>query len=329
MLALASYDPAWPARFEAEARCIRGLLGELALRIEHVGSTAVPGLDAKPVVDIQVSLASLEPLNDYVERLAGIGYSHVKLGAFDRVYPFFQKPAVWPSTHHVHLCVAGSELECRHLAFRDYLRVHPQVAAEYVTLKRKLASVACGDDIEAQERYSLAKSDFVNAVVEWAVPMDRIVAFLTRIGIPPVAATIGRPSLLPGIDIVAGELHFERSRVIWPGDLLHEAGHIAVTPAKMRRALDGALADAPDAPFAGEVEATAWAYAAVVAAELEPSILFHPGGYHGASERLIFAYGNGMYAGVAGLCAAGMAASREEVLSKGLPAYPTMLRWLR
>jgi GrpB-like predicted nucleotidyltransferase (UPF0157 family) len=165
MITIAPYDPAWPAMFIAEAATIRRVLGKLALRVEHVGSTSVPGLAAKPVVDIQVSVASLEPMGTYIEMLASVGYIHIPLGAFDRVYPFFQKPAEWPSTHHVHLCVAGSEQERDHLAFRDYLRAHPLVAAEYLDLKRRLATVHDGATLQSRERYSLAKTEFVASVL--------------------------------------------------------------------------------------------------------------------------------------------------------------------
>jgi len=171
MITIDPYDPTWPARFDAEAVSIRRLLGELALRVEHVGSTAVPGLAAKPVVDIQVSVPSLEPIGHYIEQLFRIGYCHVPLGPFDLVYPFFRKPAIWPSTHHIHLCVVGSEQEQRHLVFRDYLRNHPIVAAEYVTLKRRLALIHHGRTIASQERYSLAKSRFVNSVLKRALPL--------------------------------------------------------------------------------------------------------------------------------------------------------------
>jgi GrpB-like predicted nucleotidyltransferase (UPF0157 family) len=169
MITIDPYDPAWPARFDAEAVSIRRSLGELALRVDHVGSTAVPGLAAKPVVDIQISVPSLEPMGNFIERLSQIGYDRVPLGTFDLVYPFFQKPADWPSTHHIHLCVVGSEQERKHLAFRDYLRNHPLVAAEYVTLKRELACSNDGGTIASQERYSLSKSEFVNSVLARAL----------------------------------------------------------------------------------------------------------------------------------------------------------------
>jgi GrpB-like predicted nucleotidyltransferase (UPF0157 family) len=168
MITIDPYDPAWPARFDTEAVSIRRALGELALRVEHVGSTAVPGLAAKPVVDIQVSVPSLANMGDFTERLSQIGYGHVPLGPIDLVYPYFQKPTVWPSTHHIHLCGVGSEQERKHLAFRDYLRNHPLIAAEYVTLKRQLAFANDGGTIASQERYSLSKSEFVNSVLKRA-----------------------------------------------------------------------------------------------------------------------------------------------------------------
>ncbi len=165
MIVLASYDPAWPGTFAAEAERIHLVFGELALRIEHVGSTSVPGLAAKPIIDIQVSVPSLEPRDLYREWLTSLGYTHFPLGAFDFVYPFFKRPADWPSTHHVHLCAAGSEQERDHLAFRDYLRRNPLVAEDYACLKRELASAHDGLTMESQEQFSLAKSEFVRSVL--------------------------------------------------------------------------------------------------------------------------------------------------------------------
>jgi GrpB-like predicted nucleotidyltransferase (UPF0157 family) len=168
MVEIVPYDPSWPALFLEEARNIRQKFGELALRVDHVGSTSVPALPAKPVIDIQVSVASLEPREALNERMTDLGYTHFDLGAFDRVYPFFKKPSTWPSTHHVHLCLAGSEQERMHLAFRDYLREHPAVSADYFKLKQQLAAVYDGTTLESQEGYSLAKSDFVSSVLDRA-----------------------------------------------------------------------------------------------------------------------------------------------------------------
>ncbi|WP_324425771.1 GrpB family protein [Azohydromonas sp.] len=170
MITLVPHDPAWAAVFAAEAAALRGAFGALALRVEHVGSTAVPGLEAKPVIDIQVSVRSLAPRDALDAALARLGYRHTSLGDFDRVYPFFHKPAAWPSTHHVHLCEAGGEQEWRHLAFRDALRDSPQAAAEYASLKRRLAALHGGHTPASREAYSLAKSGFVAAVLARVAP---------------------------------------------------------------------------------------------------------------------------------------------------------------
>jgi GrpB-like predicted nucleotidyltransferase (UPF0157 family) len=169
MIEIVPYDPSWPSAFEAEAADLREVLGDLARSIQHVGSTAVPGLAAKPVIDIQISVRSLQPMRQYKKPLAALGYSYVPLGEFDLVYPYFEKPSAWPHTHHVHLCIVGSEQERTHLAFRDYLRIHPQVAQRYVELKRKLAAENDAHSLASRERYSLSKTEFVNAVVSEAL----------------------------------------------------------------------------------------------------------------------------------------------------------------
>ncbi len=168
MIQIVPYDHEWPSWFAAEASRLRAAFGELALRIDHVGSTAVLNLPAKPIIDIQVSVASLVPRGWLVPYLTPLGYSHVDLGEFDLVYPYFRKPNSWPHTHHVHVCVAGSEQERRHLAFRDYLRMHSQAASEYADLKRQLARQHLGRDQAERERYSLAKSAFVEAAISKA-----------------------------------------------------------------------------------------------------------------------------------------------------------------
>jgi GrpB-like predicted nucleotidyltransferase (UPF0157 family) len=136
---IVEYDPAWAASAAAEIARIGGALGETAVRIDHVGSTAVPGLAAKPIVDLQVSVAATRPLSIYVEPLEGLAY----LFAPDPDSPdfhFFGLPAERPRTHHLHVCAAGSEHERRHLALRDYLRAHPEEAESYAALKYELVS---------------------------------------------------------------------------------------------------------------------------------------------------------------------------------------------
>lgn len=163
MIRLVDYDEAWPLWFEAEALAMRATLGGLATRIDHVGSTAVQGLLAKPVIDIQVSVPSLESLDRFIPPLAALGYRHRADPdpEFERVYPYFHKPVDWPHTHHVHLCEGGGEMEWKHLAFRDYLRANAAARDEYVTLKRELASQHRGATHEQRQLYADSKSEFV------------------------------------------------------------------------------------------------------------------------------------------------------------------------
>jgi GrpB-like predicted nucleotidyltransferase (UPF0157 family) len=173
VIVISRYDAAWPALFSAEERLIRDVLGDWAVRIDHVGSTAVPGLAAKPVIDIQISVRALLPLAPTRDPLARAGYTYIPDPdqAFDRIYPFFRKPEHWPSSYHIHACLAGSEEERRHLAFRDYLRDHAEAAAEYLELKRRLAAIHVGKTPESRESYAMAKSDFVATVTERAYEM--------------------------------------------------------------------------------------------------------------------------------------------------------------
>jgi len=165
---LVPYDDGWPAAFVAEAARIRAVLGALALRIDHNGSTSIPGLRAKPIIDIQVSVAALQPLVAYATPLEDIGYTHVP-HADDAFAPFFHRPERWPHSHHVHVVEHGGREERRTLAFRDYLRDHPQSAGEYDRLKEQLALKWVGATREQREAYSLGKSDFIGRVVELAL----------------------------------------------------------------------------------------------------------------------------------------------------------------
>ena len=165
MIRITPYDESWPVAYEYEAKSIRTALGTRAIRIEHVGSTSISGLAAKPVIDIQISVASLEPIDAYINALARLDYRFVSLGEFDLIYPFFAKPGQWPSTHHIHVCLAGGEQERKHIAFRDYLRQNPEVVADYAALKQRLAVDYDGTTLESIERYSLAKTQFVNTVL--------------------------------------------------------------------------------------------------------------------------------------------------------------------
>ena len=167
-IAIVSPDACWASAFAAEEKRIRRALGERALRIDHVGSTSVPDLAAKPVIDIQVSVALLHPMEPWRTALETIEYQHVP-HPDDVRYPFLHRPASWPHTHHIHVCTAGSPTESAHLAFRDYLRDHPQTAREYERLKRELAAVHSAANMEARNAYSNAKSSFIRPLVERAL----------------------------------------------------------------------------------------------------------------------------------------------------------------
>jgi GrpB-like predicted nucleotidyltransferase (UPF0157 family) len=167
-LSLSSYDPGWVVAFDVERRRLARALGTLARRIDHHGSTAVPGLEAKPVIDIQVSVERLQPLGAYREPLATVGYVHVP-HADDAVCPFFHRPQEWPHTHHVHVVQAGGHEERRTLAFRDYLREHGDVAREYAALKQRLSALVDAAEASSREAYASAKREFIDQVVERAL----------------------------------------------------------------------------------------------------------------------------------------------------------------
>jgi GrpB-like predicted nucleotidyltransferase (UPF0157 family) len=163
-LEVVPYDPRWPAAFEAEAKRIRTVLGPIALRIDHNGSTSVPGLAAKPVIDIQVSVAELQPMDVYSQPLESIGYVHVP-HPDDSFCPFFHRPHQWPHSHHIHVVGAGDLEERRTLGFRDYLRAHRELADEYARLKLRLAPQFDATKHGSRQAYADAKTEFIERVI--------------------------------------------------------------------------------------------------------------------------------------------------------------------
>ena len=160
MVLIENYDPRWPAVFAALRAKLAATLGDLAAAIEHVGSTAVPGLAAKPILDIDVLLPSAEDLPLAIERLAQLGYRHQgDLGISGRE-AFTTPSGVTP--HHLYVCRPDSPAFRRHILFRDYLRTHPDDAQAYADLKRRLATRFLGD----RAAYTEGKSEFVSAILE-------------------------------------------------------------------------------------------------------------------------------------------------------------------
>jgi GrpB-like predicted nucleotidyltransferase (UPF0157 family) len=164
---IVDYDPEWPARARRELRRIGDALGSVAARLEHVGSTAVPGLAAKPILDLQLSVAAVEPRDAYVGPLEQLGYLFVPAPEAPD-YHFFARPPERPRSHHLHVCEVGSEHEHRHLALRDYLRAHGDEAASYEALKRDVAARHPADRLA----YIEGKDEFVTALearaLRWA-----------------------------------------------------------------------------------------------------------------------------------------------------------------
>ncbi|MEU4193212.1 GrpB family protein [Kribbella sp. NPDC026611] len=138
MITIESYNPAWAAEFAQLGLHLRNALGDVALRIDHIGSTAVVGLAAKPIIDIQISVAALEPVDLYRSGLESLGYIY-RADNPERTKRYFREP---PGTRrtHVHVRKLGSFSQQFPLLLRDYLRTHPAELAPYESLKRSLAA---------------------------------------------------------------------------------------------------------------------------------------------------------------------------------------------
>jgi GrpB-like predicted nucleotidyltransferase (UPF0157 family) len=165
---IVDYDSAWPVMAEQELRRIEDAVGDLAVRLEHVGSTAVPGLAAKPIIDLQLSVTAMEPRALYVAPLERLGYLFAPAPESPD-HHFFAKPPERPRTHHLHVCRAGGEHELRHVAVRDFLRSHPDEAASYAALKREVVARQPQDRLA----YIDGKDEYVTALEQRAVTWAR------------------------------------------------------------------------------------------------------------------------------------------------------------
>jgi GrpB-like predicted nucleotidyltransferase (UPF0157 family) len=163
---LVAYDPSWPALFVQERNCIFEAVGQWIEKVEHIGGTAIPGLDAKPVIDLMVGLKSMADASSCVEPLTNLEYSYWAQGAQPHHHLFvrFVDPVISARTHNLHLVEVGGRYWEERLFFRDYLRKHPETAKEYAELKYRLASRHRDD----REAYTEAKADFVCEVVRRA-----------------------------------------------------------------------------------------------------------------------------------------------------------------
>ena len=164
-IVIVDYDPKWKSSFEAEsARVLSTLGGDLVIKIEHVGSTSIPGLAAKPIIDMLVFVHSLTRAKDKISALEALGYAYWEDNP-DKTRLFFVRglPPNGPRTHHIHIAEATKGIDPKVL-FRDYLRAHPEDAQRYLHLKQRLAA----DHSHDREKYTEEKTSYIHSVLEKA-----------------------------------------------------------------------------------------------------------------------------------------------------------------
>jgi GrpB-like predicted nucleotidyltransferase (UPF0157 family) len=161
-IVIVDYDPEWPLRFAVERDRLREALGEGADRIDHVGSTSIPAMAAKPIIDIQVSVASFEPPETYEEPLRRLGYEFRPDD--EPAHRFFKFLSDGSTVFHVHVCETGKQWESDHLLFREFLKAHPILAEKYAEMKREKA-IRFPDD---REGYVDAKAPHIEGIMNAA-----------------------------------------------------------------------------------------------------------------------------------------------------------------
>jgi len=163
---IVNYDHQWIVLFTNEKRLIQDVIGHIIVKIEHIGSTAVPKLGAKPIIDIIIAVNNLSDAKKCIGPLKSIGYEYVpehENSMPERRYFHKGKPPK-EQHYHLHMVELASDFWKRHLLFRDYLRTHPEVAQEYFELKMRLATKYSSD----REEYTEAKTSFIESVVSKA-----------------------------------------------------------------------------------------------------------------------------------------------------------------
>ncbi len=159
---LSEYNPTWSEMFQRESARLEAVFGDDAVDIKHVGSTSVPGLRAKPIIDILVAVEAFDSLDSYCERLQPLGYQHHPHDNEDERL-FFWKGI--PRTHHLHIVEYATWEHQRHVIFRDYLRRHPDIARRYAEVKEELATAFNHD----RPAYTRGKTAFIRAIMDRAV----------------------------------------------------------------------------------------------------------------------------------------------------------------
>lgn len=154
------YKPDWPKEFEAEKQRLIDAFGDKIIAVEHIGSTSIPALAAKPIIDMVVAVKSFDDLQVFIDKLQSLGYEYMPERMFDN-RKFFPKGSQEKRTHHLNLVLQdNAEQWVKPIAFRDYLRAHDQERKEYAELKTTLASQYADD----RATYTRLKNDFFQMI---------------------------------------------------------------------------------------------------------------------------------------------------------------------
>ncbi len=157
----------------------------------------------------------------------------------------------------------------------------------------------------------------------------KMVDFIREVGIEVIEKPFNEETFIPGIYIEKGKLLVDEEKLLYPGDLLHEAGHIAMVPSHLRCYATGNVGKIDEIGNSYEIEAIAWSWAAVVALGIDPEILFHNKGYSGAAPGLLFNFRMGVYIGIKDIVDAGMAYTNNRAAELDAEPFPVMQKWLR
>lgn len=158
-----AYTSSWEQQFHEERELLQKIVGDKAIAIEHIGSTSIEGLGAKPIIDIAMGVNALEDVIEFIEPLQQIGYEFVSHKDFSE-RRFFRKGMWRAGTHHLHVNKFGEEHWNHQLLFRDYLRNHPDALMEYYQLKQDLAQKFCFD----RASYTANKGPFIQRIIQKA-----------------------------------------------------------------------------------------------------------------------------------------------------------------
>ena len=201
-ISLMPHDLDWAHQFSEEAARLTAVFGDNLVTIHHIGSTAVPGIQAKPIIDMMPVVWDIEQVDNLNDAMTDLGYIHRgEHGIPGRRY--FRKGSDLHHSHHIHTYQIGSDEIARHLLFRDYLRVHPQPAQAYNQLKTELAQTYRDDAVA----YTSAESDFIQAMIQeamaWQQERERPLRTLTTsrlkliaLSLPQLEICLQDPSLL-------------------------------------------------------------------------------------------------------------------------------------